>query len=65
MLSGEEEFRDVAISILNSFCDNYLSGEDEEGILKHGCFHKPAGMGVDESLIWSDYYFIEAIMKRI
>ena len=63
VLSGEEEFRDVAISILNSLCDTYLSGEDEEGILKHGCFHKPENMGVNESLIWGDYYFMETLMK--
>ena len=31
--------------------------------LKHGCFHKPEEKGIDESLIWGDYYFIEAIMK--
>ena len=31
--------------------------------LRHGCFHKPETMGVDESLIWGDYYFIAAIMK--
>ena len=62
-LSGKEEFIEAAINILSSLCNKYLSGEDEDGILKHGCFHKPEGMGVDESLIWGDYYFIEAIMK--
>ena len=62
-LSGNKEFKDVAISILSSFCDNYLSGKEEDGILKHGCFHKPARIGVDESLIWGDYYFIEALIK--
>ena len=62
-LSGKGEFRNAAINILNSLCGNYLSGEDKNGILKHGCFHKPAGMGVDESLIWGNYFFIEAIMK--
>ena len=62
-LSGKKGFRDVAINILSSLCDNYLSGKNENGILKHGCFHKPAGIGVDESLILGDYYFIEAIMK--
>lgn len=62
-LTGKKEFLGGAINILNSLCDNYLSGEDEEGILKHGCFHKLENMGVDESLIWGDYYFIEAIMK--
>ena len=62
-LSQKKEFGEVAINILKSLCNNYLSGKDEEGILKHGCFHKPENMGVDESLIWGDYYFIEAIMK--
>ena len=62
-LSGKEVFRDAAINILSSLCDNYLSAKEKDGILKHGCFHKPAGMGVDESLIWGDYYFVEAIMK--
>ena len=64
-LRGKEEFREVAINILNSLCNIYLSGKNEDGILKHGCFHKPENMGVDESLIWGDYYFIEAIMKVI
>jgi unsaturated chondroitin disaccharide hydrolase len=62
-LSGKKGFRDVAINILNSLCNIYLSGKNENGILKHGCFRKPAEIGVDESLIWGDYYFIEAIMK--
>jgi unsaturated chondroitin disaccharide hydrolase len=62
-LSEKEKFKEVAINILNSLCDNYLCEEDKEGILAHGCFHKPAGVGVDEGLIWGDYYFIEAMMK--
>ncbi|HJH26824.1 MAG TPA: glucuronyl hydrolase, partial [Methanophagales archaeon] len=64
-LSGQGKFREAAIDILNSLCDNYLTREEEHGILKHGCFHQPAGIGVDESLIWGDYYFIEAITKVI
>ena len=63
-LSGKEEFKDIAINISNSLCDSYLSAKDEEGILKQGCFHKPEEIGVNESLIWGDYYFIEAIMKK-
>ncbi|MCK4733831.1 MAG: glycoside hydrolase family 88 protein [Methanophagales archaeon] len=64
-LSGKKGFRDVAINILSSLCDNYLCEEEKDGILKHGCFHKPEEKGADESLIWGDYYFIEAIMKMI
>ena len=48
---------------LNVTLSKYLAEENEDGILKYGCFHKPAGIGVNESLIWGDYYFIEAIMK--
>jgi hypothetical protein len=62
---GKEEFREIAISILSSLCDNYLSREEEDGILNHGCFNKPEGKGVDESLIWGDYYFMEALIKAI
>ena len=62
--SEKEGFKEVADKILNPLCNNYLSGDDKEGILKHGCFHRPAGMGVDGSLIWSDYYyFMEALIK--
>ena len=64
-LSEKGEFREVAINILNSLCNIYVSWKNEDGILKHGCFHKSENMGVDESLIWSNYYFIEAIMKVI
>ena len=32
-----------------------------EGILKHGIYHKPAQTGVDESMLWGDYYFLEAL----
>jgi unsaturated chondroitin disaccharide hydrolase len=53
-LSGKKEFREVAMHILNSLCDNYLSGEDEDGILRHGCFNKPKEIRVDGSLIWGD-----------
>jgi len=62
-IGGKEEFRNTAINILNSLCNNYLSGEEEDGILKHGCFHKQENIGVNESLIWGDYYFVEAQLK--
>lgn len=34
-----------------------------EGILKHGIYHLPARAGVDESVIWGDYYFLEALSR--
>lgn len=32
-----------------------------EGILKHGSYHRRKGLGVDESVMWGDYFFLEAM----
>lgn len=34
-----------------------------EGILKHGMYHQRKGLGVDESVMWGDYFFLEAVSK--
>ncbi len=36
-----------------------------EGILKHGIYHQPKGLGVDESVAWGDYFFLEALDKGL
>ncbi|MCK4405712.1 MAG: glycoside hydrolase family 88 protein [Hadesarchaea archaeon] len=62
-LNGKKKFMDMANRILSSLSTNYIAEESCDGILKHGCFHMPKKVGVDESLIWGDYYFLEALMK--
>ena len=32
-----------------------------EGILKHGAYHERKRLGVDESVMWGDYFFIAAL----
>jgi len=34
-----------------------------EGLLKHGMYHQRKGLGVDESVMWGDYFFLEAVNK--
>lgn len=34
-----------------------------EGILKHGMYHQRRGLGVDESVMWGDHFFLEAVSK--
>jgi unsaturated chondroitin disaccharide hydrolase len=34
-----------------------------EGILKHGTYHEKKGLGVDESVMWGDYFFLEALSE--
>jgi len=33
------------------------------GVLAHGVYHWPSGVGVDESCIWGDYFYLEALMR--
>lgn len=62
-MSGKRRFGRAAKKILNSLLANYIAEENRDGILKHGCYHMPKKIGVDEGLIWGDYYFLEALMK--
>ncbi|HSF27295.1 MAG TPA: glycoside hydrolase family 88 protein [Actinomycetes bacterium] len=43
--------------------DDFLASPDEpwEGVLKHGSYHEGLGLGVDESLIFGDYWFLAAV----
>ena len=36
-----------------------------EGVLKHGIYHQEKGLGVDESVMWGDYFFLEAIDEAL
>jgi unsaturated chondroitin disaccharide hydrolase len=34
-----------------------------EGLLKHGIYHQRKGLGVDESVMWGDYFLMEAVYR--
>jgi unsaturated chondroitin disaccharide hydrolase len=36
-----------------------------EGILKHGSYHERLGLGVEESVMWGEYFFCEALDKLL
>jgi len=36
-----------------------------EGILKHGSYHERLDLGVDESVMWGDHFFVEALDKLL
>ncbi|MCE9526235.1 MAG: glycoside hydrolase family 88 protein [Planctomycetales bacterium] len=36
-----------------------------EGILKHGVYHTAKNLGVDESVMWGEYFFVEGLMKAM
>jgi len=36
-----------------------------EGILKQGVYHRAKGLGVDESVMWGEHFFVEAIDRAL
>jgi unsaturated chondroitin disaccharide hydrolase len=56
----------TSIRILRSLCENHLGVEPGwEGVLTGGVYHYHKGLGVDESCMWGDYYFVEALEQAL
>jgi unsaturated chondroitin disaccharide hydrolase len=63
-----KRYREYAQTILATLCDpEFLAIETPgwEGILKHGIYHQRKGLGVDESVMWGEYFFVEALDRQI
>jgi unsaturated chondroitin disaccharide hydrolase len=59
-------YRDYALTILDTLTSTeFLASETPgwEGILKHGMYHQRKGLGVDESVMWGDHFFVEALCE--
>ncbi|NOZ49609.1 MAG: glucuronyl hydrolase, partial [Chloroflexi bacterium] len=56
-------YRQAALIILDTLTGaDYLADQTPgwEGILRHGSYHQRKGLGVDESVMWGEYFFVEA-----
>ena len=55
----------TAVQILRSLCEKHLAKSDPQwdGILKGGVYHVHKGLGVDESVMWGEYFFCEALER--
>ena len=60
-------YRDAARRILATLCERHLAvGDSEwEGILKSGVYHLHKGLGVNESVMWGEYFFVEALDRAL
>ena len=58
-------YRETALHILATLCRDWLAEPDLqwEGILKGGVYHIPKNLGVNESVMWGEYFFLEALEK--
>ena len=66
--SSDHRYREAALTILCTLCsDQFLARArpEWEGILMHGVYHYPKGLGVDESVAWGEHFFVEALVKAL
>lgn len=65
-VDGEKknEYRDAAVEMLASLnSPAYRSGKKRCSFLDHSTGHHPAGSEIDASIIYADYYYIEALTR--
>lgn len=57
----------TAILILRTLCSQFVPFKEPkwEGILKGGVYHVHKGLGVDESVMWGEYFFVEALEQAL
>ena len=59
-----EFYRRYALKIIDTLTSSHFLAvdlPDWEGILLHGIYHLPQNTGVDESMIWGDYFLLESL----
>ena len=65
-VKGEKgkEYRTAAESMLRDLnSDTYQSREKNVAFLMHSTGHHPAGSEIDASIIYADYYYLEALLR--
>jgi unsaturated chondroitin disaccharide hydrolase len=60
-----ETYRRHALGTVRRLCEpEFLAHEPQwEGVLKHASYHEAKGLGVDESVMWGDYFFVETLAR--
>ncbi|MBQ8422946.1 MAG: glycoside hydrolase family 88 protein [Coprobacter sp.] len=57
-------YKNAAVKMLTSLSsDTYKGGAQKSAFLRHATGHYPAGSDIDASLIYADYYYIEALLR--
>ncbi len=60
-------YLDCALKTIDSLSANYLgeSVDGWEGILRGGVYHIHKDLGVDESVMWGEFFFVEALQRAL
>lgn len=64
--AAAEGYHAAAVALLTRLSSpGYLSKGANQAFLLHATGHKPAGSEIDASLIYADYYYLQALMRLI
>ena len=59
-----ELYFDTAKAMISSLSsEKYICGESKPAFLNHSTGHKPNGSEIDASIIYADYYYMEALLR--
>jgi unsaturated chondroitin disaccharide hydrolase len=64
--AARARYQDCALRIIDTLnTPEFLAADTPgwEGILKHGMYHQRKGLGVDESVMWGDYFYLETLAR--
>ena len=61
--SEAESYRDVALKSLVTLDKDFRQPEQHMGLLSNGVSSKPKGIGIGVSLVYGDYFYIEALLR--
>jgi unsaturated chondroitin disaccharide hydrolase len=61
--SKAEFYRQKAEAMLKELAAHYQSGDMNDAFLLHSTGHKPAGVEIDASIIYADYYYLQALLR--
>jgi len=58
-------YENAALGMVQELSTNYFNADAAPGagLLRHAVYHKPHGIGVNESCIWGDYFYLEALVR--
>jgi unsaturated chondroitin disaccharide hydrolase len=62
-----EAYLNCALKTVRSLTANYLGEGDDgwEGILRGGVYHIHKNLGVNESVMWGEFFFVEALQRAL
>ena len=60
-------YAQAARRVLHTLCARHLAVGDPswEGVLQGGVYHLHKGLGVNESVMWGEYFFLEALERAL